>query len=86
MFTAEVVLARVRKQPFEPIRFVTSSGESYDVYHPEMVWVGRREIQVGTPTRQDPAVYERFASLSLLHLAAMERIPPKGKRANGTKQ
>jgi hypothetical protein len=86
MFTYQDVLARVRKRPFVPIRFVTSSGEKYDAYHPEMVWVGRREIQVGTPTKDDPAVYERVAFLSLLHITAIEPIPPKGKRSNGAKR
>jgi len=86
MFTSQEVRERIRKQPFVPIRFVTSSGEHYDVHHPELVWVGRRDVHVGTASKEDPSVYEQAARLSLLHITAMEDLPVKGKRSNGAKR
>lgn len=86
MFTSEDVLTRIRKQPFAPIRFVTSAGQHYDVYHPEMVWVGRRDVHVGTESKDNPAVHDQVAVLSLLHITTIEPIPPKGKRSNEAKR
>jgi hypothetical protein len=40
MFTADHIYERMQDRPFKPLRIVTSSGESYDVYHPELVVVG----------------------------------------------
>lgn len=83
MFTSEDILTRVRKQPFVPIRFVTSAGEHYDVYQPEMVWVGRRDVHVGTESKENPIIHDQVAVLSLLHITAIEPIPAKEKRSNG---
>lgn len=86
MFTSDDILARMRKQPFVPVRVVTSSGESYEVYHPDMVWVGRRDIQIGTASKGNPSVYEQASRVSLLHITAMEDIAPKAKKSNGAKR
>jgi hypothetical protein len=37
MFTADYIYERIQDRPFVPLRIATSSGESYDVYHPELV-------------------------------------------------
>jgi hypothetical protein len=49
MLTADDIHDRVRLRPFRPVRLVTSSGESYDIYHPDLIMVGRREVTVGIP-------------------------------------
>lgn len=83
MFTAEDILARMRKQPFVPVRIVTSSGESYEVHHPDLVLVGRRDIQVGLASKRNPAIYEQVSRVSLLHITAMEDVLSKGKKSGG---
>lgn len=77
MFTSNDVRARMRKQPFVPVRIVTSSGESYEVHHPDLVWVGQRDIHVGTASKGDPSVYEQSSRVSLLHITAMEDVAAK---------
>lgn len=83
MLTSQDILDRVRKQPFVPIRFVTSSGESYEVRHPDMVWVGRRDIHIGMSSRGNPSIYEQVSRVSLLHITAMEDLPVKKGKSNG---
>src|SRR5262245_58525621 len=74
MFTARDILDRVTKQPFVPMRIITSAGDRYDVFHPDMIMVGRREVTVGTATADNPAVYERQSRVSILHVAAIEDL------------
>jgi hypothetical protein len=71
----------------EPFRVVTSSGQTYDVLHPELVLLGHNEVTVGTPSVEDPAIYEDMYRISLLHITAMEDLPPRSKPAgNGSRR
>ena len=47
MFTPDEIQARLREQPFIPLRVVTSSGQMYDITHPDLVLVGRRSLFSG---------------------------------------
>jgi hypothetical protein len=87
MFSANDIQARVKRQPFEPLRIITNSGEYYDIYHPDLIMVGVRNITVGTASEKNPTMYDRSAYLSLLHITAMENLPTpaatKGPDKNG---
>lgn len=85
MITANDLKQRAKKQPFVPLRIVTSSREKYDVYHPDLIWVGTRDVHVGTASLNDPSTYDNnVARLSILHLTALEDLPAKAKK-NGKK-
>lgn len=75
MFTASDIQARIKKQPFIPVRIVTSSGEHYDVTHPELLAVGKRTLFVGDASEEAPSVYDRFSIVSLMHVTALEDLP-----------
>jgi hypothetical protein len=77
MFTVEDIQARVRKQPFVPIRIVTSAGEAFEVHHPDLIMVGLRDVTVGFASAQYPSVYDKQTRLSLLHITALEDLPAK---------
>lgn len=84
MFTADDLRSRVRRQPFEPLRLRTSDGEQYDVYHPDLIVVGRRSVLVFTPSLENPAIFDRYVDLSILHIASIETLPvPPQPGANG---
>ncbi|MBI5758674.1 MAG: hypothetical protein HZA46_09165 [Planctomycetales bacterium] len=83
MLTAKEISARVRGTPFVPFRIVMSSGEAYDVHHPELVIVGRREVIVGTPSPDDPTINDRASFLSVLHVTALEELPARKARRGG---
>lgn len=40
MFVPEIIRSRMRVQLSEPLRIVTSTGETFDVRHPDFVLVG----------------------------------------------
>jgi hypothetical protein len=65
----------LRARPFVPFRLVMSSGESYDVRHPEMAMLTRTHILVGIDETRH-GVPSRFKIWSLLHVTAVEPIAP----------
>ena len=77
--TADAVFARLRRRPFTPFRLILSSGTSYDIMHPEMLFVSKSGLTVAIYDRgQQPAPDEipvREALVSYLHVAATEDLP-----------
>ncbi|MBW3540123.1 MAG: hypothetical protein KY476_07630 [Planctomycetes bacterium] len=69
------------QRPFKPFRLVMSSGETYDVRHPEMAWLTRTSLLVGID-QTDDGVPAEFRICSLLHVAKVE---PLGTSATGSR-
>lgn len=73
--TSSMVRDLMRQRPF---RLVMSSGESYDVRHPEMAWVTQNDIFVGIdPSTDGVPVDARICPI--LHVTAVEPIPVPGR-------
>ncbi|MEM8865457.1 MAG: hypothetical protein AAGF31_07905 [Planctomycetota bacterium] len=74
----------MQKRPFEAIRVVMSSGETYDVGHPEMAYVTKSDLIVGTESEGDN-VPTKYRILSMLHVTAVEPIAtsPGGSPGSG---
>ena len=60
-------------RPFSPFRLVMSSGQTYDVRHPEMAFLTRTSIHVGIDIADD-GVPADFKICSLLHVTAIEPL------------
>ncbi len=75
MFSADDIQARLRERPFRPARFVTTTGQIYDVYHPNLVLVGRRFLIVGTPSQENPSQAEQVTRVALIHVTEMRVLP-----------
>ena len=84
--TADAVFARLRRRPFVPFRMILSSGTSYDILHPEMLFVSKSGFTVAIYERdQRPSPDEvpaREALVSFLHIAATEDLPQPISRAS----
>ena len=63
----------LRKRPFMPFRLIMSSGEQYDVRHPEMAFLTRTDLFVGVDIADDD-VPANFKICSLLHVTAIEPL------------
>ena len=84
MFTANDIQARVRERPFAPFRIVTSSGEAFDIHHPDLTMVGRRSLTIGTASTQNPTQYETTSRVAILHVTALQDLPsPTSSSGNG---
>jgi hypothetical protein len=75
MFTPDEIEARIRAQPFVPVRIVTSSGQSFDIYHPDLLLIGRRSLEVGSASNENPKHYERVTRVAIMHITALEDLP-----------
>jgi hypothetical protein len=84
MFTPDDVFQRVQRRPFVPLRIVTSAGEQFDIYHPDLVLVGERDITVGTASTQNPRDYSTVSWLAIVHITALVDLPAVARpQANG---
>jgi hypothetical protein len=68
----------LRERPFRPFRLVMSSGQSYDIRHPEMALLTRTDLLVGTNVADD-GVPAEFKICSLLHVTAVEPLATAAK-------
>jgi len=74
---AEAIKTWLKKRPFEPFRVTASSGEHFDVRHPEMAMITHREFLVGISERD--GIPGRYKTISLMHITALEPLDPAQK-------
>ncbi len=84
MFTPDEIQERIGEQPFVPVRIVTSSGQMFDVNHPDLVMVGRLTLTIGSASTENPRQYERMTRVAIVHVTALEELPvPSVPRGDG---
>lgn len=59
-------------RPFKPFRIVMSSGQSYEVRHPEMAMLMKTDILIGLD--EEDGLPSRFKICSLLHVTSVEPL------------
>lgn len=83
--TADAVFARLRRRPFVPFRMILISGATYDILHPEILFVSKSGVTVAIyENDQRPSPNEipmRESLVSFLHIAAPEDLPQAMSRA-----
>lgn len=70
-------------RPFRPFRLIMSSGQAYDVRHPEMALLTQSDLLVGVNETKE-GVPASFRICSLLHVASIapiDRTSSRGKRS-----
>ncbi len=71
--TVQTFRELLTQRPFRPFRLVMSSGQAYEVRHPEMAMLTRTSILVGIG-ETDEGVPAEFKICSLLHVTAVEPL------------
>jgi hypothetical protein len=69
--TPQEVLNYVQAQPFRPFRIRMNSGRTFDIRHPEMIRVGKRDLLIFTFVGESAAVYDRWENVSLLLIESL---------------
>ncbi len=72
--TVQTFRELLAQQPFRPFRLVMSSGQSYEVRHPEMAFLTRSDMLIGVDLGEDNVPAD-FRICSLLHVATIEPLP-----------
>lgn len=83
MFTPEEIQSRLREKPFRPVRIVASEGLRFDIEHPDLVLVGRRDLIIGMAGPESSTIYERVTRVALVHVVALEDLPATTSPGNG---
>ena len=68
-------------KPFKPFRVVMSSGQSYEIRHPEMALLTRSDLLVGYDL--EDGVPAEFKICSLLHVTAVEPLTVRAEQKAG---
>jgi hypothetical protein len=83
---AEELVQLAKRQPFIPIRLHLTTGQTYDIRHPELMWVYRQRVDVALNPDPKTGVLDRSEHLSLLHIVRVEDLEssasPKGSNGD----
>ncbi len=71
--TVQTFREMLARRPFQPVKIVLSSRQTYEIRHPEMAMLTRTSLLVGVDIAAD-GVPAEFKILSLLHVTAIEPI------------
>jgi hypothetical protein len=78
----EELRTTLKETPFEPFRIVLTDGASYDVHHPDLLWVGARTAYVGLTGEPGKTFFERSVKVDLLHIVRVEPLPAEPPAPN----
>ena len=51
-----------------------NSGRTFDIRHPEMIKVGKRDVMIFTPHGETTDVYDQWFNVSLLLIESLEPL------------
>jgi hypothetical protein len=83
IFTSDDVRTRLRERPFTPFRIVTTTHETFDVFHPDLVLVARRFLIVGLPSSDNPSEADLVTRVPLVHITELRDLPQSAPPSNG---
>ena len=71
--TLETLKAMLTRRPFEPMRVKTSSGETFEIRHPEMAMLAKSAMVIVHPDAGGlPS--DRVEYVSYLHIVSVETL------------
>lgn len=79
---AEGIQDLLLQKPFRPFRLYLTDGSKHDITHPDMIWLTRYYMQVGTPIREGARIVEKVNHVALLHVVRAELLD--GQRTKRT--
>jgi hypothetical protein len=71
--TLEAIKAILTRRPFEAMRVKTSSGDVFEIRHPEMASLAKSALVIVHPD-PDGSPSDRVEFVSYLHVASVETI------------
>jgi hypothetical protein len=71
--TIEAIRILLNRRPFEPMKIKTTSGESFEVRHPEMAMLARSAMAIVHPDA-DGSPSDKVEYVSYLHIASVETL------------
>lgn len=73
---------KLKQTPFQPFRLCLTDGVSYEIRHPEMLFLGKRGCVVGIAENPEDTAYDWSVDIDLLHVIRTEPLEaPAPKQA-----
>lgn len=61
------------RRPFQAVKLTLSSGQTFEIHHPEIAMLTRTSLLIGVDVADD-GVPAEFKIVSLLHVASIEPL------------
>ena len=74
--SSKEIVRYLTSSPFRPFRLHLASGRTFDIRHPEMVKIGKRDLIIFTFVSDNPAVYDDWDSVGLLLIESISHLEP----------
>ncbi|MGL4550480.1 MAG: hypothetical protein ACRC33_04780 [Gemmataceae bacterium] len=74
MVPGQEILGYVRATPFRPFQIRMTGGRTFDIRHPEVIRVGRNSLIIFTFVSDDPALYDRWDTVSLMLIESISQL------------
>lgn len=71
--TVQTFREMLSRRPFQPVRITLSSGQQFEVRHPEVALLTRTSLLIGVDVAED-GVPSEFKIISLLHVTSVEPL------------
>ncbi len=81
MIISQKILEYVTMEPFRPFRIKMTSGQSFEIRHPEMILVGRTSVRIYTTVGNDQN--EKWLDASLMLMETIEPVDTTIPQLNG---
>jgi hypothetical protein len=80
--TPEDLRQLVKRKPFKPFRMTMATSETFDVFHPEMIIVGRSIAALGLAQSGDDPIADHIIWLDLDQIVHIQPVTATGAAAN----
>ena len=80
--TPEDLRLLVKRKPFKPFRFTMATNEAFDVWHPELLIVGRSVAALGLGRASEEPIADNIIWLDLNQIVHVQPVAPPGTAAS----
>jgi len=74
MLTGQEILRYIQAEPFRPFRIHMASGRKFDIKHPEMIRVGRKDLVIFSLVSDDPRIHDDLDTVSLVLIESISHL------------
>jgi hypothetical protein len=80
--TADELKAFQKTEPFKPFRLILTDGKTYDIPHPNFIWVLNETARVGKGGDVSRGLWDRYEEVELVRISKV--APVTGEAVPGT--
>jgi hypothetical protein len=74
--TTDEIIQFARCEPFRPFRIKMVSGRTFEIRHPEIVRVGKRDLVIFSMVSDDATVHDNWDTVSLMLIEMISHLEP----------